>query len=67
MQEGIKSNAEIMIRKDIDNLDNSRLAYKVGIIKNDIKYAFWHGFIDEYIYNELMQNVSNKYNKLCEF
>ena len=58
--------AEIMIRNDIEELDNSHLVYRVQQIRNDLKYAMWHGFIDEYIYNELMDAVAVKYNSICD-
>jgi hypothetical protein len=55
-----------MIRKDIDNLNLYRLAPRKVQIENDLKYAFWHGFINEYIYNELLTKVQEKYNSIFD-
>ncbi len=41
---------EKMIFDDIENITKERLAPTVIDIKRDIKYAFWHGFINEKIY-----------------
>lgn len=59
-------NAEKMIRQDIASMDRHRLAYKKSDIENDVKYAYWHGFITEYIYNELMEKVRDRYNQICD-
>jgi hypothetical protein len=59
------TNAEKMIRQDIKDLDAYRLAYRKKDIENDLKYAYWHGFISEYIYKKLGQQVSDKYNEVC--
>lgn len=59
--------AEISIREDIDNLTKHRLAPITEQIKTDIKYAFWHGFIDEYKCIELRQKLSEKRDSLFEY
>jgi len=58
--------AEIMIRKDIEELNYYRLAPRAEQIRTDLKYAFWHGFIDEYIYTDLLEAVSKKYNSVFD-
>ncbi|SHJ46749.1 hypothetical protein SAMN02745136_00103 [Anaerocolumna jejuensis DSM 15929] len=59
--------AEISIRNDISNLTLYRLAPITDDIKRDIKYAFWHGFIDEYIYKDLLKALSDKRDNLLEY
>ncbi|MDF2700819.1 MAG: hypothetical protein K0Q49_2382 [Haloplasmataceae bacterium] len=58
--------AEVSIRDDIHNLTIYRVAPRVIEIKRDIKYAFWHGFISVYIYNELNEKLEEKRNSLFE-
>lgn len=58
--------AEISIRQDIANLTKYRLAPLTLDIKRDIKYAFWHGFINEYICNELLLLLDSKRDSLFE-
>lgn len=58
--------AEISLRADIDDLDLYRIAPRVLEIKRDLKYAFWHGFVDEYIYKELLEKLDKRYCSLCE-
>jgi hypothetical protein len=58
--------AEVSIRDDIHNLTIYRVAPRVIDIKRDIKYAFWHGFINEYIYKELQEKLQEKHNSLFE-
>ncbi|WP_313134330.1 hypothetical protein [Anaerocolumna sp.] len=58
--------SEISIRKDIAELTKYRLAPLTLDIKKDIKYAFWHGFIDVKIYNELLKMLQEKRDSLFE-
>jgi hypothetical protein len=59
------SNAEITIRQDIENMTILRCATVRKDIERDIKYAFWHEFININTYNELMEKVREKYNEVC--
>ncbi len=59
--------AEISIRQDIANLTKHRLAPITLDIRKDIKYAFWHGFIDVYIYKELHDLLDKKRDSLFEY
>lgn len=59
--------AEISIRNDISNLTLYRLSPITLEIKRDIKYAFWHGFIDVYIYEDLLKALSEKRDSLFEY
>lgn len=58
--------AEQSIRDEIDSLTIERVAFRVIDIKRDIKYAFWHGFIDEFLYIELLDLAQEKYTSLFE-
>ncbi len=58
--------AEIAIRKDIESLTKYRMGPISQDIKKDIKYALWHGFINEKIYNELLHELDEKRNSLFE-
>lgn len=58
--------AEQMLRKDIEELTLERCATRRDKIKLDIKYAYWHGFINENLYIELTNKVIEKYNNLFE-
>jgi D-alanyl-D-alanine dipeptidase len=58
------SNAEKMIREDIANMTKYRLAPVRDDILRDIKYAYWHNFITEYIYKELMKLTNDRYNEI---
>lgn len=56
--------SEMMIRQDINELDEYRLAPRKKAIKIDIKYAYWHGFINEKIYNDLLEELQRKTDTL---
>jgi len=58
--------AEQSIRDEINNLTIERVAVRVVDIKRDIKYAFWHGFIDEFLYMDLLKLAHDKYTSLFE-
>lgn len=58
--------AEIAIRKDIESLTKYRMGPITQDIKKDIKYALWHGFINEKIYNQLLDDLEEKRNSLFE-
>lgn len=59
------SNAEKMIREDIAEMTKYRLAPRRDEILRDIKYAFWHDFISEYLYRELTKMTIDKYNRIA--
>lgn len=56
--------AEKLIRLDIENMELN-IKYKLAVI-SDIRYAFFHGFINEYIYKDLLKEVNSAYNKLFD-
>lgn len=58
--------AEEMIREDIHNLTKYRLAPITDDILRDIKYAYWHGFINVKICKELYKLLDEKRDSLFE-
>ena len=55
-----------MIRQDIDNMTNHRLAPTREKIESDIKYAYWHEFLCTSMYSELMELVRKRYNDIAD-
>ncbi len=59
--------AETSIRSDISNLTKHRIAPITEDIKRDIKYAYWHGFIDESLSKELLNLLSQKRDNVFDY
>jgi hypothetical protein len=55
-----------MIREDITKVTKDRLAPVRDGIKKDIRYALWHGFIDENLYIKLLKELDDKIDTLWE-